>query len=393
MKIKHVGPALLWLMAGAASAGSYEEGLRLKQAQQLEPAAAAFEAAVAREPGNPLAVEQLAIVQGWLGRYEQSIASWRKAQVLRPNQPDYHLGLARVLYWKGEHGASLAELDRALKLAPDHLDAQSLRGDVLLAAGQHAEARVAYERSLSLPGADQPALRRKLEGAAPPLAWRLDAGGLFDDYDNARGSEDSQYLQLGHQATAALNLYGRYDRYHQFGARDQGLSLGAYWLPVRQLLLQAELGATLDAPDFRSDTQLLLNADWLLPGPAQPLLGLRLLRYDQGEVSTLTPGLRLLQGPAALELRYGLTSNLDDSDTGMFSARLGFEAGRAAPYFVYSQGEEALPPQALAEITIFGAGCVWSLNRHWSLRADYSHEDRRNIYRHHALGVGFSYRF
>ena len=106
-----------------------------------------------------------------------------------------------------------------------------------------------------------------------------------------------------------------------------------------------------------------------------------------------SPGLRLLRGPAALELRYGFTRNVDDSNTGVFSARLGFEAGTAMPYLSYTQGEEALPPQALADITVLGAGCVWTLDRRWGLRADYSYEDRKDIYKHHALGVGLSYRF
>lgn len=392
-RIKGGVMATLLLASAAAWASRYEDGLRLKQAQQLQPAAEAFAAVLAREPGNVLAVEQLAIVQGWLGRYEQSTATWRRAIELRPGKPDYHVGLARVLYWQGERRAALSELDRALALAPDSLEALSLKGDVLLADGQRDPARQAYERSLQLPGADAAELQRKLAATAPPPAWRLDAGSIFDDYDSARGQEDSQYLQLGRQLSPALTVYGRYDRFHQFGARDQGLTAGAYWLAQPRWLLQAEAGLTLDSADFRSDSQFLLNADWLLDGPVQPLLGLRLLSYDQGEVSTVTPGLRLLYGPAALELRYGFTSNLDDSNTGVFAARLGFDTGAAAPYLSYTQGEEALPPQARADVTVLGAGCVWTLNPQWSLRADYSYEDRKDIYKHHALGGGLSYRW
>lgn len=385
--------AALWLAAGAAWAGRYEEGLRLKQAQQLEPAAAAFEATLAQEPGNAAALEQLAIVQGWLGRHEAAVASWERLIALQPDRADHRVGLARVLYWQGRRGVALAELDLALSLDPDHLEARTLLGDVLLADGQRGPAREAYARSLGLPGADAAALTAKLEAATPPPTRRFDAGTIFDDYDNARGSENSQYLQVGQQPFDGLTLYGRYERFRQFGARDQGLTAGGYWLPHPRWLLQAELGATIDHVDFRSDLQALLNGEWLLAGPVQPLLGLRLLRYDGGEVATVSPGVRLLAAGAALELRYGITRNLDAGQTGIFSARLGYEAGRASPYLSYTQGQEALPPQALAELRVLGAGCVWTLNRRWSLRADYSHEHREGIYRHHALGLGFSYRY
>lgn len=387
------GVAALWMVAGAAWAGSYEDGLRLKQAQQLAPAAAAFEAALTKEPNHVAALEQLAIVQGWLGRHEASVASWGRLIALQPDRADHRVGLARVLYWQGQRGVALAELDLALSLDPDHLEARTLLGDVLLADGQRGPAKEAYTRSLGLPGADTAALTAKLEAATPPPTRRLDAGAIFDDYDNARGSENSQYLQIGQQALEGLTIYGRYERFSQFGARDQGLTVGSYWLPHRRWLLQGELGATVDRADFRSDLQALLNAEWLLAGPVQPLLGLRLLRYDDGEVATVTPGVRVLAGAAVAELRYGLTRNLDDERTGVFSARLGYDIGRASPYLIYTQGEEALPPQALAKVRVLGAGCVWTLDRHWSLRADYSHEDREDIYRHHALGLGFSYRY
>lgn len=393
MKNTKGGVVALWLVGGVAWAGSYEEGLRLKQAQQLEPAAAAFEATLAQQPDRVEALEQLAVVQGWLGRYEQSVASWRRVIALRPDQPDHHLGLARVLYWKGERTAALAELDRALALSPDHAEAQTLKGDVLLADGQRAPAREAYERSLQLPGADAESLARKLESTEPLPTRRIDAGAIFDDYDNERGAENSQYVQIGQQPNPDLTIYGRIERFSQFGARDQGLTVGSYWLPHPRWLLQGELGATLDKADFRSDLQVLANAEWLLAGPVQPLLGLRLLSYDNGEVTTVTPGLRLSMGATSLELRYGVTRNVDDSRTGMVSARLGHEFGRAAPHLSFTQGEEALPPQALADVTVIGAGCVWSLNRRWGLRADYSYEDRKDIYKHHALGLGFSYRY
>lgn len=385
---------LIGCLAETATATSFEEGLRLKNDQQLESAAAVFTEIVRRQANDLKALEQLAIVQGWLQRYDDSIATWRQALTLTPDQVDFRIGLARVLYWKGEREAALVELNRALARDPDHIEALTLKGDVLMAQNAPASARRAYEQARVLAGtAANPELDRKIAGAVPPRAWRLDVGGSYDHYDNARGDENSLYTQLGYRLSPKLTLYGRYDRYDNFGTTDQGLAAGGYWLIQQRLLLNAEVGGTLDEVDFRPDTLAALYADLLLDGPLQPLLGLRHLRYDNGDVTTITPGLRLLRSTAQLELRYSHTDNIDGGSTGVFSARASYDAGRYAPYLAYTVGEEALPPQALADIRIYGAGCVFNLSPTWGLRADYSYEDREDIYRHHALGLGLTYRY
>jgi hypothetical protein len=63
------------------------------------------------------------------------------------------------------------------------------------------------------------------------------------------------------------------------------------------------------------------------------------------------------------------------------------------PYLAFSSGREALPPQAPAKITIAGGGVRWQLDPQWSVRADYSFEDRKQVYRHHTLATSLSYRF
>lgn len=381
------------LFAAQAAAASYEEGVRLKNQQQLAGAAEAFAEVAAREPGNVLAREQLAIVLGWQSRFDESISVWQQAIALAPGKADYHLGLARVLYWKGDRDAAMQAVDNALRLNPDHADAHKLKGDVQLADNKAREARTSYLRVQELNPADTEIVSR-LARAAEPKLWRLDSGFTYDRYSNARGSENSRFVQLGRRiGNGGDVLYARYDGYDNFSSTDRGLTLGAYWLPHPKLLLNLEAGRTLDNADFRPDTLLLASSELLLSWPVQPLLGFRYFKYDNGSVTTITPGLRALLPGATAEVRYGITDNISGSSTGVFAARVSFERAGYAPYLAFTTGSESLPPQAKADITVLGGGVVFDLNPSWGARVDYSYEDRKNVYKHHAVGAGLTYKF
>ncbi len=383
----------LCLLTLSAHAATYEDGVRFKNQQQLPSAAAAFAEVAAREPRNVLAREQLAIVLGWQNRFDESIAAWRQAIALAPDKADYHIGLARVNYWKGNRSAALQSLDTALRLAPGSTEALKLQGDVLLADNRPAEARSAYQRAQQLTPSDAE-IATKLSRIVEPLLWRLDAGFTYDDYDNFRGAENSRFVQLGRRVGKGGNvLYARYDGFANFGSQDDGLTLGAYWLPHPKLLLNLEAGLTLGNADFRPDTLLLASGEWLLDFFVQPLFAFRYLKYDNGTVTTLQPGLRLPFTGGNVEARYGITNNISGSSTGVFSGKLTLEREGYTPYLAFTTGSEALPPQAEADITIFGGGVAFDLSSQWGARVDYSYEDRKDIYKHHAIGAGLTYKF
>ncbi|MES2685075.1 MAG: YaiO family outer membrane beta-barrel protein [Pseudomonadota bacterium] len=385
--------AALTLLASQTMAASYEDGVRLKSQQQLVSAAEVFAEVAAREPGNVLAREQLAIVLGWQNRFDESVKVWGEAISLAPEKPDYRIGIGRVLYWKGDHANALQALDAALRLQPGNAEAIKLKGDVLLAQGKTAEARTAYREAQQINPQDAE-LAQRLERAVEPLRWRLDAGLGYDHYDNARKGESSRFAQLGRRIGRGGDvLYARYDGYNNFGSVDDGLTLGSYWLPHPKLLLNLEAGRTLGEANFRPETQLLVNGELLLDSPVQPLLGYRYFKYDNGTVTTITPGLRALLPGAVAEARYGITDNIDGSTTGVFAARLSFEAEGYSPYLALTSGSEALPPQAKADILVLGGGAVFDLGPRWGVRVDYSFENRKDIYKHHNLGAGLTYRF
>lgn len=372
----------------------YERGLRLKQEQKLEAAAEAFALAVARRPEEVDPLAQLATVQAWLQRYEDSITSWRRALALAPERSDNRLGLARVLYWSGRREAALTELDTVLSREPGNADALQLKGDVLIAGGDAGGARQAYLAARALPGGQgDPQLEQKIARAVPPLLWRLDAGIGFDDYSNERGSENSQFVQLGYRLGEAGSVYLHWDRFNQFEQLDQTFLAGGYWQPGAGMLLQVEAGGTPDAK-FKPDSQAAINGEFNLRQRWQPLLGLRYLKYGEGNVVTVTPGLRVLIAATNVELRYGYSDNIDGSNTGVTTLRIGFDPREnLAVYALVADGEEALPPQARASFTVLGAGGVLTLNPLWSLRADYSYEDREDFYRRNSIGVAVTRKF
>lgn len=393
MGMKHTAVLLLACASQAANAATLEDGLRLKQEQKLEEAATVF--AEVAEAGDPAGLEQLAIVLSWLKHYDESIVTWRRALAMAPERKDFHVGLARVLYWKGEHDLALTELDQALAAQPDNVEALTLKGDVLMAQNQAAAAREIYAQAKARGGesANLAELDAKLARAVVPTVWRLDAGGGYDHYSNAREHEYSAYTQLGYSFSRALSVYAHYDHFDNFGATDEILLAGGYVLIQDLVLLNVEAGGAVDDADFRADSQAAIYADLLLDGFVQPLLGVRYLDYDNGEVTTIIPGLRFLADAAELELRYGITDNVDGRNTEVFSARASYHGDGYSPYIAIAAGEEALPPQALADIRIFAAGCVFDLSPTWGLRADYSFEDRKRVYEHDTFALGLTYRY
>jgi YaiO family outer membrane protein len=386
-------------------AADYQKGLRLKTANQLEAAATEFGTLVKENPNNALAVEQLAIVSGWLARYDASIAHWQRLLVLQPKRDDARIGIARVRYWKGEHAEALKVLDDVLSRQPTAADALTLRGDVLLASNQFDAAKDAYTAA-GRNGADKAEIAGKLAKIVPSRPWRLDAGFSQDRYDRTRGTEGSAFVQLGYQFSRTMSVYGRYENARQFGTVDDTVFVGGYWRAAPNLQLYGLVGSTANA-NFRPTSQFLVGAEYLAFKRIQPLLSFGQSTYagspatagaaasGKGNVGTITPGLRVsFPGIADVEYRYAISENINKSITQVSSLRINVDAGEKwAPYLAFYSGEEALPPQAPASFKTIALGATYTINSQWSLRADLSREDRANFYIRNTAGMGLSYLF
>lgn len=383
---------LLW--SSFSWAASLEDGIALKREQKLAEAEAVFAQLLQKNPADFAALRELATVQGWQGRHADAAATWRLAVAAQPEAADARIGLARVLYWSEQREAALNELEPVLRDDPANYDALLLRGDILIAQGDRAAARAAYEQARGAkPGNDDRDIALLLARTDTPLRSRIDAGYAYERYNSTRGDESGSYVQAGTALGENLSTYLRWDRLNQFDSIDNQYVAGAYWNLTPRWLLFAEAGGTPDA-DFRPRVQAQTAVEWLSQGFVQPLLGYRYFGYAFGEVHTLTPGLRLPRlGIGALELRYALSRNTDESETGVAGARYGWTRGRFSPYLAIYDGEEALPPQPEASFTSYAAGCVVNLDRNWSARIDYAYENRPVFYIHHTAALGLTYRF
>ena len=397
---------LVCVLAVPALAADLQKGLRLKASNQHEAAATEFAALVKENPSNVQAIEQLAIVSGWLARYDVSIANWERLLVLQPQREDARIAIARVRYWKGEHGAALKGLDDVLSRQPKSADALALRGDVLLASNKFDAARASYLEA-EKNGADKAEMARKIAQIVPPKPWRLDTGFTQDKYDNVRGNEGSAFVQLGYQFTRGLGIYGRYENARKYGSADNTTFFGASWRAFPALQLYGEVGST-QSPAFRPSLQAEVGGELLYFKRVQPSLSYRESVYEgnaslgsgtiasgKGSVGTLTPGVRVVfPGLGDIEFRYSISQNIDKSVTQVSQLRFNFDAGEnLSPYIAFYSGEEALPPQPSASFKAYALGAVYKLGPQWSLRGDLSREERPNFYNRNSAGLGLSYLF
>lgn len=384
---------LVMCLAPWVSAATYEDGIQRKSEGQLAEAEQIFLDILKQTPTHTQAREQLALVQGWQNKYDLAISNWREVLVQQPENASARIGLARVLYWKGEHQEALQHLDQVNNRDGQNVDAWILQGDVQMAAGDVAGAKESYVHAQGLQP-DDPALAKKIAGAIPPKAWRMDAGVITDRYSQDRDNEQSHYLQLAYTTPGKTSVYAKLEQFEQFKEKDNSWGVGVYWSPTKSLLINPEWNSAGNSADFRPKTQWGVQVDWLATEPVHFLLGYRLSDYDnstsEGEVKTWTPGLRFVMDQSSIELRHGRTQNLDDSTTSVSSAKWSWEGEEFRPYLMYTNGKEATPPLDVADISVVSAGLVWSLSKNLGFRVDVAEEDRKGVYRHTILGVGIS---
>jgi YaiO family outer membrane protein len=406
--MKRYYSALLLVLAVSsafAAPATLEEGIRLKNAQQLSQSAMIFKQVLSANPDNVAALEQLAIVESWMNQYDDSIATWNRVLQIDPNRTGALVAKARVLYWKGDRNQSLEVLNQQLRRNPNDYDALVLRGDVLLAEEQFTAARQSYLQAQRTGHGDAD-LTKKLSNAAEPPKWRIDAGVAIDHFDNERGTENGEYVQAGYSITPHDGVYFHYDHLKEFGVTDNSYWIGGYGLIGSAVSLMGEFSVTPN-PYFRPSTLFNVNAEFVSSKVWQPLLGVRYMHYDtkpipnttaiggKGNVTTVTPGIRyIIEGVGNIEVKYGYTHNIDSSNTGVAQARFNIDpVGDFSPYVAIAHGKEALPPQPAATFTVLSGGGVYQINSRWSARVDLAYEDRTDFYKHFTVALGGSAKF
>lgn len=344
-----------------------------------------------------LVLEDRALTEWGARRFAEAIALWEQLISAAPDRRRYRLGLARTLATAGNTTRARAELQAAKAIPPaarnDAYNTLVAEGELLRAERRDKAADLAFQAAADLSG-------RSLRRAPPPARrddtrpWRLNVGGSADHFDNDRDWENQLQLELGYRFSSDLQTYGVYEQHHRFDEVDDSLLVGIAAVLFDAFGVRMDIGGAPEA-DFRPRTEGSVRLDWLTFEFVQPQIAYQILDYPSGQVTTLTPGLRLFPTAATLvELQYSLTNEVDGSDTRIGGVRLGWKIGqRWRPALSYYRGAEALPPQMRADFQRAGAGVTWLMSREWQLRGDYAYEDRESAYVAHSLAVGIGLNF
>jgi YaiO family outer membrane protein len=377
-------------------AATLEEGLALKRAQDFPGAARIFNELVSANPKDVDALEQLATVTGWMERHAEALALWDRAIVLAPQYDGLRLNRARVLYWMGRLPEAEAAITEVLPRMAQDADAWELAGDIARARHDVVRARERYRQAIML--APMSTAVRKEAQLVMPKRWRLDAGGMVDDYETKpdapvqRDLEQTAYVQLGFQISDVLTIAGGADYAHQFGQVDWRYNVEAYWSADAEWSFQVRVAITPDA-EILANWEALLATEWNPLIGVAPLLAVRTADYSDERIVTYMPGVRVGEQFTAEARLYYTTSDVNDSTMAgvlRFGATI---AERWQPYILGSYGEENQPPVGVAITASAAAGTVVQINDALSLRFDALYEWREDIHERASLGGGFTLRF
>jgi len=127
-----------------------EMGLDYRDADQLDEAAAEFEAAVQLDPDFAEAHYNLGLTYADMGEYEMAIAEQEAALELVPDLAEAHNVLGMAYYGLERFEEAIAAYEEAIRLAPQLADAYFNLGHAHAALGDHAQALSAYQEAARL---------------------------------------------------------------------------------------------------------------------------------------------------------------------------------------------------------------------------------------------------
>ena len=383
---------------------TFDQGLQLKKQEKFAQAEAVFAELVREKPQDLAALEQWATLLGWLGRFDDSIAAWRRAIDLQPSKPGFLVGLSRAQYWKGELQPARERLEELVRTAPRDLDALVLLGDICAAQRQAPIARAWYERAHAVDPGNLD-LAKKLARTAEPTRRRLDAGGTLDSYNTPRNLEGSFFAQGSWQAADPFVISAGYEQLHQFGQVDHRINLTGFLNPSDDLQLSGRIAVSPGA-NFIAKWEAAFSAEQRLASFANALLTVRHLDFSDNGVTILGPGLRLSRASFSLLLSGGPVFSTAFSTQAFGLGRLDWAAtDDLTLYGGYARGGEAqhvaglalLPPgsptteiRTTSDLTF---GSLWQIDRSFGLRLDYTHEVRQATYTRNSFGSALTYKF
>jgi tetratricopeptide (TPR) repeat protein len=140
-----------WLKIEAPATEFYrisDTALELLQAGRYEESIAEWKRALAMEPSDAQALSNLGAAYSALGRLEEALEQFRKALHADPDNYKAHANVGVALARMGRFEQAVAPLRKALELSPEEASTLSALGGVLAQTGQTVEAAALLEKAL-----------------------------------------------------------------------------------------------------------------------------------------------------------------------------------------------------------------------------------------------------
>jgi len=169
---------MLLLVTTGVLGADLQEARDHKNHGRLDEAIAAYRQILEENPGDQVALRELAQAISWSGEYQEAIELYRQALEQDPSDDEARLGLARTYSWAGEHHRSLKIYDAYLERHPDDEKIRLERAKVSSWSGAYAETIGYYDEHLAGNPDDQ-VVRLEL---AKVLSWAGKLDRSIDEY-------------------------------------------------------------------------------------------------------------------------------------------------------------------------------------------------------------------
>jgi YaiO family outer membrane protein len=212
----------------------FNDARALAGAGQLDLALAAYDALLARSPGNVDVLLSRGIVYGRQERWDKAEADLKAAAAAAPGYADVWSALANIYLWSGQPAKAVDAATHLVALRPQDGDARLALGRALRAAGQGEAARVESDKARAL-GAAVPmadAAPAAVIAAVPDAfsnagySWASSASASWTDPASGPRWND-QSISVRHYARQGSIAFETL-RAHRFGQQDYAWALDAY---------------------------------------------------------------------------------------------------------------------------------------------------------------------
>jgi tetratricopeptide (TPR) repeat protein len=171
-----------------------------------------YEERLAADSTDEIALHRMALMFGWNGRYQESLALFNRLLELSPRNWEAAVDRARVYAWQGQTENAIALLDRVLEQQPTYVPALQARALFQSWRGEHVAALSTYEQI----GQIVPENRSVPRERARVLSWSSQLDAAIAIYDSLLRTDPSdretrlglaRVLSWADQLDSAASIY------------------------------------------------------------------------------------------------------------------------------------------------------------------------------------------